>query len=127
MRVVEQYSIFEDVGYHGPEGMKNLAQKLDEVLLKFPVIDCANGTIYLGQKGLTITANVSSKSPLRYLWSRLRSAKDYLKPKSQRYSDLKINVIIDDDYAEVNFYDPQNWKRPIYDAVVNTLLKPQKL
>jgi ribosomal protein S15P/S13E len=121
MRVIEQHTIFADVGYHGPEGMRSLTQKLDDVLSHFSIIDHANGVIYHGEKSVTIKADLSSKNLLRYFWSQLRRVRDYLKPKDQRYSDLKIDVIVDDNYAEVNLHDPKKWKEPIHDAVFNAL------
>jgi len=126
MRLTESYWIKQDIGYHGSEGMKALAEKLNTNLSESPIAN--TGVIYHGKSSVIIKADKPSQifpdclmRLLRksgYLMSLLR--KIYHK-KIERHPDLHIDVIVDDSFAEINLHDPKDWKQSIYQTVKDTV------
>jgi hypothetical protein len=115
----------EGIKYQGLEGMKKLSELLNVTLSRFPEINHKDGRIFYNENGIIIKADMNSPSHLDYAKRQLRRIKSYIKPESEAktHSDLKINLALIGDFAEITLEGSENWKKHILDSVSQTVSK----
>ena len=120
MKLIKNYVIPKDIGYHGPDGMRTLAEKLNTELSEALENEkFRKQIIYYGDNFVTIKADKNPSNPTGYIMHFLRKIRDIPKKPHKKYSDLHIEVIVGTGFAEVNLYDPERWKEPIYKIVMD--------
>jgi len=127
MRYQQGFGILTKAKYCPMVGgnIKELAKDLEQNLSGTPIGNDLN-IHFLGDEKLVIKGNLPSSGFRRFLRNASRKIRDIKKPEYGKVSDFHMVVSIDERGADLNLYDSEKWKDPIYGIVLETLRCEEK-